>query len=197
VRYRAAQTLSLYPSNEFLSADYRTLRSVLAEIEAVSIDDDRAGLHLMKGSLAERQGLLERAGEEYELAMQLEPTIIGARSNLAVLLDELKQPAEAAHLRQQELDLMERDLLRLPGNAELQRRVGLMRHLHGWHKEAESALLSAALLEPRNPAMLETLAIYYGDTDRSQEAISLLERILKLKPKHPRFKQELQELQNK
>ena len=197
VRYRAAQVLSLYPSNEFLSADYRTLRGVLAEIEAVSINDDRAGLHLMRGSLAERQGQLERAGEEYELAMQLEPTIIGARSNLAVLLDELKQPAEAARLRQQELDLMERDLLRLPGNAELQRRVGLMRHLHGWHKEAESALLTAALLEPRNPAMLETLAIYYGDTDRPQEAISFRERILRLRPKHPRFEQELREMQNK
>jgi len=169
----------------------------LAEIETVTIDDDRAGLHLMRGSMAERQGQLEQAGEEYELAMQLEPTIIGARSNLAVLLDELKQPAEAARLRQQELDMMERDLLRLPGNAELQRRVGLMRHLHGWDKEAESALLTAALLEPRNPATLETLAIYYTDTGRPQAAISLLERILKLRPKHPRFEQELQDLQNK
>ncbi len=187
VRYRAAQALSLFPSNQLQSKDFHELRTILLEIEAETISDDRAGLHLMRGSLAERQGRLDRAGEEYELAIELEPTISGARSNLAVLLDELKQPEEAARLRREELDLLERDVRRLPEIAELQRRVGLLRHLHGWHKEAESALLRATLLEPRNPGMLEYLAIYYSDTGRPDEALPLVERLLKLRPKHPRY----------
>lgn len=194
VRYRAAQTLSLFPAREFLSADYREVRAILADVQSETINDDRAGWHLLKGSLAERQGKLDIAGAEYELALELEPTIMGARSNLALLLDELKQPEEAARLRKDELDLLERDILRLPGNGELQRRVGLLRHLHGWKKEAESALLTAALLEPRNPAMLEYLAVYYADTGRPKDALSLVERILKLRPKHPRYEAFRQEL---
>ena len=103
----------------------------------------------------------------------------------------------AARLRQQELDLLERDVRRLPENAELQRRVGLLRHLHGWHKDAESALLQATLLEPRNPAMLEYLAIYYRDTGRPQDALPLVERLLNLRPEHPRYKQLLKDIQSK
>jgi tetratricopeptide (TPR) repeat protein len=189
VRYRAAQDLSFFPSNQFLSADYRTLQAVLREIEADTSNIDRAGLHLMRGSLAERQGRLDRAGEEYELAIELEPTMSGARGNLALLLDELQQPEEAARLRREELDLLERDVRRLPGNSELQRRVGLLRHLHGWHHEAESALLQATLLEPRDPAMLEYLVIYYRDTGRPLDALPLVERLIKLRPKHPRYEE--------
>jgi tetratricopeptide (TPR) repeat protein len=187
VRYRAAQALSMFPRDQFLSADHRALQAVLDEMEAVSLSDDRAGLHLMKGSLAERQGRFQQAGEEYELAIELEQTMFGPRGNLAALLDQLQQPAEAARWRQEELDVMERDIRRGPQIAQLQSRVGLLRHLHGWHKEAESALLTAMLLEPRNPATLEYLAIYYSDTGRAREALPLVERLLKLRPKHPRY----------
>ena len=103
----------------------------------------------------------------------------------------------AARLRQQELDLLERDVRRLPENGELQRRVGLLRHLFGWRKEAESALLQATLLEPRNPAFLEYLAIYYSDTGRPGDALPLVERILRRKPKHPRYEAMRQEILEK
>ena len=189
VRYRAAQALVTFPRDEFLSADYRSLQAVITELEDDTAHDDRGGRHLLRALIAERQRRFEKAGEEYELAIVLEPSTSGARSNLALLLDELKQPEEAARLRREELDLLERDVRRLPENAELQRRVGLLRHLHGWHKEAESALLQAALLQPRNPAMLEYLVIYYRDTGRPQDALPLAERLLKLRPKHPRYEE--------
>ncbi|MCE9529180.1 MAG: hypothetical protein K8R36_24295, partial [Planctomycetales bacterium] len=171
----------------------------------------------------------QTAQMEYKMALDLEPTIFGPRSNLAAAwersaeetarqldtnqqsdpsapMDQVDQIAReniqrslqiAASLRQQELDLLERDVRRLPENAELQRRVGLLRHLHGWRKDAESALLQAVLLEPRNPAMLEYLAIYYSDTGRPKEALPLVERILYLKPKHPRYEELRKELLTK
>lgn len=197
VRYRAAQALSMFPRDQFLSADHRKLQVVLEEMDADSLGDDRAGLHLMKGSLAERQGRFQRAGEEYELAIELEPAMIGPRGNLAALLDQLQQPAEAARWRQEELDVLERDIRRGPQIAQLQTRVGLLRHLHGWQKEAESALLTAMLLEPRNPATLEYLAIYYSDTGRAQAALPLAERLLGLRPKHPRYENLRKELLEK
>ena len=187
VRYRAAQALSIFPRDQFLSGDYRALQGVLDEMEADTINDDRGGWHLMKGSLAERQNRPQRAAEEYELASMLEPTMIGPRGNLAALLDQLQQPAEAARLRGEELDLLERDIRRAPQISQLQSRVGLLRHLHGWDKEAESALLMAKLLEPRNPGALEYLAIYYNDTGRTSDALPLVERLLELRPKHHRY----------
>lgn len=197
VRHRAAQSLSKFPRDQFLSADYRALQAVTDAMEEDTSHDDRGGAHLLKALLAERQRRFEKAGEEYELAIELEPTASGARSNLALLLDELKQPEEAARLRREELDLLERDVRRLPENAELQRRVGLLRHLHDWDKEAETALLRAVLLEPRNPAMLEYLAVYYNDTGRSRDALPLAERLLELRPKHPRYEDLRKQLADK
>lgn len=227
VRYRAAQGLSAFGQNDFLGADYRKFKEVSQDfLTASEINNDRAGLHLMLGGFAERQGAPESAQREYQLALDLEPTIFGPRSNLAALWDQSaeemvrqlntnrssdpSQPMDqvekiareniqrsyqiAARLRQQELDLLERDVRRLPENAELQRRVGLLRHLFGWHKEAESALLKATLLEPRNPALLEYLAIYYSDTGRPGDALPLARRLLELKPKHPRYEMLLVDL---
>ncbi|MFN0022098.1 MAG: HEAT repeat domain-containing protein [Pirellulaceae bacterium] len=230
VRFRAVQGLSGFGRNDFLGADYRKFSEVGQEfLAAAKLNSDRAGQHLMLGGFAERQGSPRTAQQEYQLALLLEPTIFGPRSNLAAAMEQeaeemnrelstkpAGEPSEfmdrvekftreniqqslqiAARLRQQELDLLERDVRRLPENAELQRRVGLLRHLHGWRKGAESALLQAVLLEPRNPAMLEYLAIYYSDTGRPKEALPLVERILRLKPKHPRYEELRKEILTK
>jgi tetratricopeptide (TPR) repeat protein len=135
--------------------------------------------------------LWDRSAEE--MARQLNTN---RSSDLSQPMDQVEKIAReniekiyqiAARLRQEELDLLERDVRRLPENGELQRRVGLLRHLFGWRKEAESALLQATLLEPRNPAFLEYLAIYYSDTSRPGDALPLVDRLLQLRPKHPRY----------
>src|SRR5204862_3967188 len=80
-------------------------------------------------------------------------------------------PERASRLREEELGLLERDALLAPDNAPIQGRIGLARYLAGWTKEADSALLTAVLLEPRNPENLFRLAIYYRDTNRVGDAI--------------------------
>src|SRR5262249_43737705 len=135
---------------------------------------------------------------------------IGARTNLAALYDRqfqeaqqrarqlaqqgdraaaerqigevIELPAKLARLRDEELGLLERDVVLAPDNAQLQGRIGLARYLSGWSKEAETALLSASLLEPRNPEHLYRLAIYYRDTGRPEQATPLIQHLKELRP---------------
>src|SRR5262249_51782730 len=97
-------------------------------------------------------------------------------------------------LREEELGLLERDAMLVPDNAAIQARIGLARYLSGWMKEADVALQTAALLEPRNPEHLFRLAIYYRDTGRVAQAPPLVQRLLKLRPDSRMFQQFASEL---
>src|SRR6185369_6332388 len=155
-------------------------------------------------------------------ALRVEPGSIGPRTNLAALYDRQLQeteqrvrqlmqqgnrtaaereitavgdlPERASRLREQELGLLERDLVLAPDNAPIQGRIGLARYLAGWTKEADAALRTAVLLEPRNPEHLYRLAIYYRDTNREAEASQLVERLLKLRPDSRAFQNFAEEL---
>lgn len=223
VRFRALSGLVRVPEDDLRVSDLRTLKAVLKENQAASaINSDRAGEHVMQAQLYEGRGDMAAAQFEYELAIALEPMSLGSRGNLAALLDQLAQITneqaraaaqqgdeqraremaesmglilgEADRLRHEEFYLLERVARLVPENADLQRRVGLARHVAGWKKESESAILRASLLEPRTPIYAETLAIYYRDTGRPQEAREIVERLLQLRPQHPVYLQMREEL---
>jgi hypothetical protein len=81
-----------------------------------------------------------------------------------------------------------------PDNAPLLGRIGLARYLGGWTKEADAALFTAALLEPRNPEFLFRLAVYYRDTQRPELARPLVQRLVELRPDSRLFQQFAEEL---
>jgi tetratricopeptide (TPR) repeat protein len=172
--------------------------------------------------LNEGLGDFDEAETEYETALRVEPSSIGPRTNLAALYDRQMQeteqrvrqlaqqgnraaaereidairklPERVYRLREEELGLLERDVVLAPDNAPILGRIGLARYLAGWTKEADSALLTAVLLEPRNPENLFRLAIYYRDTNRVAEAAQLVERLLKLRPDSQAFQNFAEEL---
>jgi tetratricopeptide (TPR) repeat protein len=184
--------------------------------------NDRAGAHLNVASMYEELGDLKGAEKACEAAIRVEPHSVGPRANLAFLYESMIQNAQqratqraqqgdrdgaereiaaVAHLpdivdrlRTEELALQERDLLLAPYNAGVQNRTGLIRHTVGWRKEAESALLNAALLEPRNPLFHYHLATLYRDTGRREQALAIVKRMLKLQPENQAFKQFAAEL---
>jgi len=184
--------------------------------------NDRAGAHLNVASMYEELGDLKGAEMACEAAIRVEPHSVGPRANLAFLYESMMQTAQqratqraqqgdrdgaereiaaVAHLpdivdrlRTEELALQERDLLLAPYNAGVQNRTGLIRHTVGWRKEAESALLNAALLEPRNPLFHYHLATLYRDTGRREQALAIVKRMLKLQPENQAFKQFAAEL---
>ena len=98
-------------------------------------------------------------------------------------------PEMVFKLRQEELALQETRVAAPPHLAAVQNRTGLIRYSVGWRREAEDALLSASLLEPRNSYYLFHLATYYRDTGRPDQARPLADKLLQLQPQNPVFQQ--------
>jgi tetratricopeptide (TPR) repeat protein len=223
IRTEAARSLALSGSQELRGEERMDFKRALEEcFAAISVDNDRAAGHMTQAILYEALGELKEAEKAYQTALEVEPGSIGARTNLAALYDRQVQeadqrarqlaqqgnrtaaqqeiaaishlPEKIDRLRDEELGLLERDILLAPDNAPIQGRIGLARYLAGWTKEADSALLIASLLEPRNPEHLFRLAIYYRDTGRLKQARPLVERLLKLRPDSRMFQQFAQEL---
>jgi predicted CXXCH cytochrome family protein len=210
VRIEAARALAA--ARDQLSADdRRTLMAAVAELKgSLAGDNDRAMAHVALGYLYESLQDDSAAEGEYRLAMQIEPTVTGPRSNLAGLLDRqaenLQQSiqraaqsgdqarvqksasllqdigAEIHQLRDKEAELIARDAALAPNSGALQYRLGMALILIGKRDEAEAALRHAADLEPQTPQFAYTLAILYKDTGRPELAIPLVEKLLAQQP---------------
>lgn len=224
VRTRAALILSRLPREDLRRDGPIWLKKGIEELMAgAEIDNDRAGGHLLRGTVLENQGQLAEAQEEYETALRLEPFNPAPMSSLARLLDQFsareqqraqqlvvardraaaERHAETAaghasrfeNLKAEEWGLLERDARLVPDNAPLQLQVSLARYQQGWKREAETSLAAAYRLAPRNPMFGYYLAILYKDSGRTSEARELAQRLLELRPKHPEYEQLLVDLE--
>ncbi|MCI0359483.1 MAG: hypothetical protein L0211_13485 [Planctomycetaceae bacterium] len=211
VRIEAARSMARLPTGDFRGPERQAMQKAVDEAFAAgAVDNDRAGGHLVQGVLHEYLRKTEEAESAYRTAMRVEPQSVGPRANLSDLLDrrrteiiqqvqqfaqarnveaaqELLAQAgpledEANRLRDAELSLLERDALLLPDNAGLQRQLGFLRHLQGWHKEAGRSFEAAHRLEPRDPIFMYALAIYFKDTGRPRDALPLVQRLKQLQP---------------
>ena len=119
LRVEAARALSNLPEqvlNEVLPASSRSaLAKGLKDYErSLRFNSDRAGIHLVAGSLYERLGRINDAIASYRNAISVQPDLTGPRSNLAALLDS-KAGQLGAELQQlaaqQQLSKSQRDTL--------------------------------------------------------------------------------------
>jgi tetratricopeptide (TPR) repeat protein len=224
VRTRAALTLSELPADLLRRDEPIWLKRATEELFAgASFDNDRAGGHLLRGTVLENEGRLADAQEVYEIALRLEPHNSAPKGSLARLMDQMAQreqeqaqqkvlardragaerhAAKAAMyaarfevLKADEWSSLERDSRLMRDNAGLQLQAGLSRYQQGWRKEAEYSLAAAHWLAPRNPTTGYYLAILYRDTGRIREAMSLADRLVELRPKQPEYERLLAELQ--
>jgi tetratricopeptide (TPR) repeat protein len=223
VRTDAARVLVQMSPDRLSGEERAAFRSALDEcIHGAMEASDRAASHLNVAAMYEGLGNLQGAEEAYATAMRVEPRSVGPRANLAGLFDRQIEAAQqramqlarggdrtgaereiaaiqhlpdtVVRLRTEELALQERDLLLAPYIAAVQSRTGLIRYSVGWRKEAESALLTASLLEPRNALYLYHLATLYRDTGRAELAAPLVARMLKLQPDNLTFQRFAAEL---
>lgn len=187
VRVEAARSLLEFPKEMVSSTAGTAWRSALSElIDGLEYQGDRAGAHIELGLIAGRQGRMQQAITHYETAIAVEPQTVGARSNLAALLEEnLSSPTppgaasadaqtalrqEIDRLRKAELPLLARDVGLLADAAPLQYRYGLALYLDGQHEVALGPLLRAAELEPREAQYSEAVALLYETLGNWSEA---------------------------
>jgi tetratricopeptide (TPR) repeat protein len=168
VRSTAARVLASTGAYTSLSGGRVTrFRQVIDEIQAgLKANSDRGGAHMDWAILCESLGRFNEAVAAYRTAILVQPTLVGPRSNLAGLLDNMIQAQSAApqadqkqikqmrdavaNLRQQELPLLERDARLVPENGPLQYRLGMAYYLAGQPDRALKQLTLAAQLEPEN-----------------------------------------------
>lgn len=178
-------------------------------------DNDRALAHVMLGQLEEQLGHADLALLRYKLGMRVEPQVVGPRTHLANLLDQLAdnqrrfgQPDavkrltdEARNYRQEELILWQRDLRLLPATAPKIDRAGVLYQvaltatLVGDYKAAESYLKEAIAVSPEPTELLFTLALLYEQKLNDREkAIDILEDLRRLQPENRAIPQYLRSL---
>jgi Flp pilus assembly protein TadD len=211
VRAESGRVLARLPSIDFRGQERKDWKAAIEEaFAAADVDNDRAGGHMMRGVLLESLQDEPQAEAAYRTAIRVEPGAVGPRANLASLLDrrlertlaqarelatsgnlvaakELLAGAgpledEAYALREGELALLERDVQFLPDSAGLQARLGFLRHLQGWRKEADRAITAAHRLEPNTPDYLYSLAVLYYSTGRFRDALAAAQKLQALHP---------------
>lgn len=178
-----------------------------AWVEGLMENNDRGGAHLAVGSLHEQLGDFPGAAEAYREAMRIEPNLVGARANLAAVLDaqltqdRALQPAdrvrllkEVEQLRAAEFELLARDAKLAPDNGAIQYRYGLALYLRNEVEPALAAIKHAVELEPRTVDFRLAYTLLLQKAGRIKEAIEQAETILKQRPQDQGAKQLLQEL---
>ncbi len=159
VRIEVSQRLASAEVYSSLTASERTqVDLALREVEEMlHVASDRAGAHLQWAMLCEQRDKVPQAIAAYETAMRVEPGMVGARTNLAALLERLAErgdtraAARARALREEELPLLARDSALAPDNPALRYRYGLALYLSGDHSAALEQLEAAAKLAPEVP----------------------------------------------
>jgi tetratricopeptide (TPR) repeat protein len=156
VRLEAAQALAAPQTYQSLTNNERTrvdlaLNAVQTSLQQVA---DRSGAHLTWALLCEQRGMVAEAIKAYQIAIRVEPTVAGARTNLAAIYERLGERGDqqaievAKSLRKEELPLLKRDAGLAPQNATIQYRYGLALYLQGAEVAALEQLEKAVSLAP-------------------------------------------------
>ncbi len=197
VRTEAARNLLEYPLNLISGNSTAALREGLNELSlGLLANNDRAGAHLALGIVAEQEGRQRQAIEHYQTAIRVEPTVAGARANLAALLErtrtELTTPigqdqknpieAEINRLRKEELPLLERDAKLAPQIAMVQYRYGLALYVDGQRESALQRIQAAVKLEPNEPQFTQAVAMLHETLGNWNEAVEWARTTVRLTP---------------
>lgn len=217
VRTEAARVLSRAGRTELSRQDARAFEAALAEyLTGQRSLDDQPAAHLNMAVVYDNLGQVERAEQEYRLALRIDPGCVPARNNLAMLCNRLGRAAEAeSHLRRViELEpefaeahyslglLLAEDDRRLaeaaealavaarlaPENARVHYNYGLALQRLGRTEEAENSLRAAYKLDGGTPDYLHALAILYAQQKNWQQAARCAEELVRLWPENPQMR---------
>jgi predicted O-linked N-acetylglucosamine transferase (SPINDLY family) len=130
------------------------------------------------GNLLAELGQLAEAEAAYLKALDREPGLYRAATNLARLLVKLGRTDEA-------IDLHRRAIAIAPNNAPSLRLLARLLYDRGALEEAESCYHRAHDADPKNVDALNGLGVVLKDRGRSDEAIDCWRKAIKIEPRHP------------
>jgi Flp pilus assembly protein TadD len=162
--------------------------------ESQELSLDHAGAHRVLATLDRIYGRNFEAMQRLRTAIELEPYMSGPRGELASLLGEAQgDPDEVRKLREEEVELVERDSKISPDNAAIFYQLGMLRYLLGDFDKAQTALESASKLAPKNYDFLMALALLHdkryevsGDENQFNLAVDALKRLHEMRPEDMR-----------
>jgi tetratricopeptide (TPR) repeat protein len=201
IRVAAAWRLADFAVRDLNDEDSQLLAKALEEYrEAQELALDRAASHINLGGLAERLANLDDAAVHYRDAIRLEPYLAGPRAQLARLLDvEIERLAqsgapakrlleirdEARKLRNEEVELLGRDVQLVEDAPLAWYRYGLMLYLVDRHDEAAKALARACELDTGSYEFRLALTLLYEKQKEWTKAIDSAETLVRLRPQSP------------
>jgi cytochrome c-type biogenesis protein CcmH/NrfG len=165
---------------QVLLAHYQISRQMMYRslLGMMMVAPDSAEVHMiMAGELA-RQGERTNAIAQYREAIRLNPMLPGAHFELA---EQLRSSSDAA-LNAQAEDEYKAALKVNPNDVASWRRLGELRSAKGDFQTAEENFKKALALQPENSDAKTGLAIVLISTNRTNDAIALLESAVKNDP---------------
>lgn len=202
VRLAAASILAAGAEEVRKLGFYTALNKAVAEYRAAqTLHLDRAQSNRNLGALSLRLGDSVAAIESFRTAIRQEPYLTGPRTELSQLLvDVLDDPSEAEtvkrtktsgdevrRLREEEVNLLERDYHLLPGDPTPRFQRGRLLYLLDRGDEAREAFLDAARLDADNYEYWMWVALICERQERWEEAAGALIEMRRLRPGGPEW----------
>jgi tetratricopeptide (TPR) repeat protein len=223
VRMQAAMNLTALQREQLTDDQKRVFEEVLLEYQRSmehSADFSHARLNL--GIMYANLGKHKRAKEQYRKAIEIDDQFYPAMINLAMLYNETGNNSEAETLLREVLEnhpefydlsyslglllaeekrldeaalYLERAAKGMPDRAQVIYNYSLvLRHL-GRNTDALSGMLRAYQIDPRNPAIVQALAIFYVQEKQLKTALKYARELVKLVPDAPGPEQMLKQIQ--
>jgi predicted CXXCH cytochrome family protein len=223
VRTEAARALTEVPAKQFNQIDLKDFKKALDEYkERQESIADRPESHLNMGIMYENTGENDMAEASYKTAVRIVPDFTPAMFNLANFYNRTGRNKEAEHQLREiikldpengdayySLGLLLSELSRLDEAVDtLGRAVGLipdrarmrynyslaLRHL-GRNQDAISEMLNAYQIDPFDPGIVQSLAIFYIQEKQWEMALPYAEKLIELVPDAEGPKQMLKQIQ--
>jgi membrane associated rhomboid family serine protease/Flp pilus assembly protein TadD len=177
-RFRVAATFGTQAA-EMLEAG-RNEEAIALATAAVAHDDRDALAHAVLGSIYSNRDEKERAVEEFEKAVQIDPDYEYALSRLGWAYDALHRPSDAVRVLKRAIKLDEED-------SEAWTDLGIAYAHMGRTQEAVKALRTAVQKDPGLASAHHALGIVLQHTGQIEEAIESFRRAVRLEPENKEF----------
>jgi tetratricopeptide (TPR) repeat protein len=194
VRLAAVERLVDVPIDSLTDEQRRAFEDAMIEFrESQELSLDQAGGRLALAILARRYGRPGESVEHLRNAIRLQPYLAGPRMELASLLGTAPgNDDEVRRLREEEVELLERDAKLAPTSATIFYHIAKLTYLLGDYDKAQAAIETACRLAPRNFEFLYFRALLHdkryeisGDEDQFNMGIDAVKKLQDLRPDDP------------